>query len=202
MIVPVEILKERGGHFLRVIRGEFIFSEDEQPLHYFQVIEGSVKMSSYSTNGQEFIQGIFNPGESFGEPAIFGGFAFPNNAIALEDSLICKLPKDLFFEILDERTDIQRKFFSLLSNRLRYKAILLKEISSYYPEHIIITLLNYIRDNSSDYEAGAFRVPYTRQQLADMSGLRVETVIRTVKKLESDEKLYIKNHKIYLPSPE
>jgi CRP-like cAMP-binding protein len=39
-------------------------------------------------------------------------------------------------------------------------------------------------------------IPFTRQQLADMTGLRVETVIRTVKKMEKDGKLKIEGHKI------
>jgi CRP/FNR family transcriptional regulator, cyclic AMP receptor protein len=41
-------------------------------------------------------------------------------------------------------------------------------------------------------------VPFTRQQLADMSGLRVETVIRTIKKMEGDGKLKIVGRKIKL----
>lgn len=199
MIIPEELLKARGGHFFKVARNEYILTEDEKASHYFQVIKGSVKMSSYSSNGQEFIQGIFKTGQSFGEPAIFGDFSFPNNAIALEESTICKLSKDAFFEIVNENPGIQRSFFYILSNRLKYKAILLKEISSYYPDHIILTLLRYIRDNTPGYSGGSFRVPYTRQQIADMSGLRVETVIRTVKKLEGEGKLEINDHKIYLP---
>lgn len=40
------------------------------------------------------------------------------------------------------------------------------------------------------------RIPCTRQQIADMSGSRVETVIRTVKKLEKQGKLVLQGHKI------
>jgi CRP-like cAMP-binding protein len=43
-----------------------------------------------------------------------------------------------------------------------------------------------------------YTVPFTRQQLADMSGLRVETVIRTVKKMEEDGKLRIVGRKIQI----
>ncbi|GGG59467.1 helix-turn-helix domain-containing protein [Epilithonimonas arachidiradicis] len=41
-----------------------------------------------------------------------------------------------------------------------------------------------------------FIVPYTRQQLACLTGMTVETVIRTVKKMESDELLIIFKGKI------
>lgn len=198
MIIPVEILKEKKAHFIEVQKDEYIFLEDEPASFYFQVINGTIKMSSYSENGQEFIQGIFKSGQSFGEPAIFGDFSYPNNAIATEKSEIAKLPKDLFFELLKENFEIHKVFNSLLSNRLRYKAILLKEISSYCPDHVIMTLLKYLRDNNQEKDKTHFQIPYTRQQIADMTGLRVETVIRTVKKLQKDGLLEIKQHKIYL----
>jgi CRP-like cAMP-binding protein len=39
-------------------------------------------------------------------------------------------------------------------------------------------------------------IPFTRQQLADMTGLRVETVIRAIKKMEKEGKLSLEGHKI------
>jgi CRP-like cAMP-binding protein len=198
MIIPRELLAEKKAYFFEVQKDEYIFLEDESASFYFQVIRGTVKMSSYSENGQEFIQGIFKAGQSFGEPPLFGDFSYPNNAVATEKSEICRLPKETFFELLKENYDIQWKFNALLSNRLRYKSILLKEISSYWPDHVIMTLLKYLRDNSAEKENSQFYVPFTRQQIADMTGLRVETVIRTVKKLQKDGKLEIRQHKIYL----
>lgn len=198
MIIPKELLLQKNAYFFEVKKDEYIFLEEDPALHYYQVISGSVKMSSFSEGGQEFIQGIFKTGESFGEPAIFGDFPYPNNAIATETSEIAKLSKNVFYELLQENFDIQKKFNFLLSNRLRYKAILLKEISSYCPDHVIMTLLKYIRDNAKEESSNKFCVPYTRQQLADMTGLRVETVIRTVKQLQKEGKLEIKEHKIFL----
>jgi CRP-like cAMP-binding protein len=198
MIIPRALLEEKKAVFYKVEKDEYIFSEDEPAAFYFQVISGAVKMSSYSENGQEFIQGIFKAGQSFGEPAIFGQFPYPNNAVATEKSEIAKLPKDVFFDLLKEHFEIHAKFNTLMSNRLRYKAILLKEISSYCPDHVIMTLLKYLRDNSESNNGQPFCVPYTRQQIADMTGLRVETVIRTVKQLQKEGRLNIQNHKIYL----
>jgi len=124
MIIPIELLKEKKALFFEVQKDEYIFSEDDPSLFYFQIVSGTVKMSSFSENGQEFIQGIFKSGQSFGEPAIFGDFPYPNNAIATENSEIYRLPKDIFFELLQEHFEIHKKFNALFSNRLRYKAIL------------------------------------------------------------------------------
>ena len=200
MVISEEILKQYNSSYLSFKKDEYIFYEDDQPHHYYQVIKGTVKMSSFSSNGQEFTQGIFKEGQCFGEPAIFGNFNYPNNAIAMEESVVAKLPADVFLTMLKENFEIHLKFNQIMSHRLRYKAILLKEISSYCPDHIIMTFLKYVRDNSGQKANGQFFIPYTRQQIADMTGLRVETVIRTVKQLSKERRLEIKDHKIYLGS--
>ena len=40
-------------------------------------------------------------------------------------------------------------------------------------------------------------VPFTRQEIANFTGLRVETVIRALGKMHVEKKIEIKNHKIY-----
>ena len=74
--------------------------------------------------------------------------------------------------------------------------MMLRELSSYAPEHRILTLIDYFRDKSG-HASEPFQVPFTRQQLADMTGLRVETVIRTVSKLHKEGRISVVRHKIY-----
>jgi CRP/FNR family transcriptional regulator, cyclic AMP receptor protein len=198
MIIPEEILDLHGAIRINFPKGDYIFYENDPPQFYYQVISGMVKMCTFSSDGQEFIQGIFNAGESFGEPAIFANFPFPSNAIAMELSTVVKLPVDRFMDILKNDFNLTKKFTFLLSERLRYKSMVLKEISSYDPDHILMTMLAYIRNNHGENESAKFLIPYTRQQLADMTGLRVETVIRTIKKLAREGRLEIQQHKIFL----
>ncbi|HNU41871.1 MAG TPA: helix-turn-helix domain-containing protein, partial [Cyclobacteriaceae bacterium] len=94
----------------------------------------------------------------------------------------------------------------VLCQRLRYKSMVLSELSFYDPEHRIMSLLKYLKDEARQTRRGdgmvrsdhVYEVPFTRQQLADMSGLRVETVIRTVKRMEEDGKLKLIGRKIVL----
>ncbi|HAO26529.1 MAG TPA: Crp/Fnr family transcriptional regulator, partial [Chryseobacterium indologenes] len=43
----------------------------------------------------------------------------------------------------------------------------------------------------------SFLIPYTRQQIATLTGLRVETVIRYVKKMEEQKLVKLDSTKIY-----
>ena len=72
----------------------------------------------------------------------------------------------------------------------------MKEISSHDPEHRILTLIDYLKEKASE-TSGYYEVPFTRQQIADMTGLRVETVIRSIKSLEQKKKVKIENRKVY-----
>src|SRR5690606_25517258 len=89
------------------------------------------------------------------------------------------------------------KFCATLSKRLQFKAMINKEMSSYTPEHRILTLIDYFKQKTEDPDSEFYEVPFTRQQMADMTGLRVETVIRSVKTLAEKKELNVVNRKVY-----
>ena len=194
---PSKTLEKYHAKLVSLRKDQVLFHEGSKATDYFQVEEGSVKMFITSNDGQEFIQGIFTAGESFGEPALIGNFPYPGSVVAIEKTKVWKLPGDYFLQMLRENFDLHLKMDQVLCQRLKYKSMVLSEISSYEPEHRVLALLKYFKTkNTKPSAAGKIIVPYTRQQLADMSGLRVETVIRTVKKMEKEGKLTLEGHKI------
>lgn len=197
-MIPNEIISQYGAVEVKLDKDEMLFEEGNACLHYFQVQTGAIKMVNYSEEGQEFIQGIFAPGESFGEPPLFDGFPYPSSAIATTPSVVSKLRKERFIDLLRHHFAIHLQFSEVFAKRLRYKSMMLRELSSYAPEHRILTLIDYFRDKAGS-DSKPFLVPFTRQQLADMTGLRVETVIRTISKLHKVGQLHLVKHKIYCP---
>ena len=194
---PSKILEKYHAKLVSLRKDQVLFHEGDKALDYFQVEDGAVKMFIASNDGQEFIQGIFTAGESFGEPALIGNFPYPGSVVAIEKASVWKLPGDYFLQMLKENFDLHMKMDQVLCQRLRYKSMVLSEISSYEPEHRIAALLKYYKaKNIKPGVTGKIIVPFTRQQLADMSGLRVETVIRTVKKMEKEGRLSLEGHKI------
>lgn len=193
---PSKTLEKYHAKLISVRKDQVLFHEGDKASDYYQVEEGSVKMFIVSNDGQEFIQGIFSTGESFGEPALIGNFPYPGSVMALEKSRVWKMPSDYFLQMLKENFELHLRMDQVLCQRLRYKSMVLSEISSHDPEHRIVSLLKYFRSKNIKSESQKVIVPYTRQQIADMSGLRVETVIRTVKKMEKDGKLVLEGHKI------
>lgn len=195
-MIAVELLRKYGAVEKRIAKGQVLFKEGDKAVFYYQILEGVVKMNNYNEEGREIIQGIFREGQSFGEPAIFGDFPFPAFAEAVEDSRLICLNIDYLTTLLKEHFEVQQHLLAVLSKRLRYKAILSKEIKGYDAEHRILTLLNYLKTEAK--AEGLYRVNITRQTIADLTGLRVETVIRAIKKLEELKKLTIIKRKLFV----
>lgn len=196
------ILKQYNAQQIHLKKGQVLFNEGAKALFFFQVQMGSVKMVSYSDEGQEFIQGVFGDGESFGEPPLLGDFEYPSAAQALKNTSLWRLPKDRFLDLLRENFEVHLTLDKILCNRLKYKNLVLSEISFHDPAHRLSTLFTHLKDSLLSKKNAVVNrhveLPFTRQQLADMSGMRVETAIRTIKRMEEEGKVFIKEGKIHV----
>lgn len=195
MQIDTAILITYGAVTRKVKKGEVIFFEDSAARFFHQVIEGGIKVFSTNSDGKELIQGLFYQGESFGEPPLFIEKPYPSTAIALVDSVVLRLSKESFFAILDDYPAICKGMVTVFAQRLYNKAATAQILTSHTPEEKILGFLKKIKMAAN--AEGFFLIPYTRQQIADFTGLRVETVIRVLIKLEKEKKLQILHHKVY-----
>jgi CRP-like cAMP-binding protein len=189
-IVSEDLLKRYGATLVPAEAGAAIFEQGDRATHFFVVRTGRIRMVSTSEKGREFTQGWFDPGQSFGEPPFFDEVDYPAAALAEVDSTVWKCARESFLKLLREHPEVHLKLTRALSRRLVYKALMLGEIAIEEAEHRLATLFRYLRELKPT-ESAEYRIPFTRQQLADMTGLRVETVIRTVKIMESKRVLRI-----------
>jgi len=197
MQIDVDILFTWGAVAKKYLKDEIIFYEDELALFYYQVIEGSVKMFCANEDGKEFTQGVFEKGCSFGEPPLFINEVYPCSAIAVEDCVIIKISKDKFLTIIQEYPEINNRFMQLLALRVYRKAMTNRHIVNQKPEHRISAFLIDYKQQNRVSDSEKLQIPYTRQEIADFTGLRVETVIRTLTQMKKANLVEINNHKLY-----
>lgn len=196
-MITLDLLLNCGATLRNVVKSELIFKAEQFPSYYYQVVEGKVKMNNYSDDGKEFIQEIFTAGRSFGEPPLFINEPYPANAIAITAGVVVQMKKNLFDEMLYKYPEVSIEINRSLARRLYYKSIMAPELSSQSPEKRLLKLLHYLKEQTPTTDK-SFLVELSRQQLADLTGLRVETVIRTIKQLEKQDHLRIVEGKIYL----
>lgn len=119
------------------------------------------------------------------------------DAVALEDCVILKLAKINFVGMLESYPELYQKFCSVLCERSYYQSVMLHANSLLKPADRMVGLMEYLKSTERDQEKFSFKIPFTRQQMANLTGICVETAIRTLKKMEKDVLVEIKNHKIF-----
>lgn len=197
-MIASELLEKYDAIRKTIDKNEILFEEGNLPTHYYQIISGEIKMSNYNDDGREFIQGIFYKDQSFGEPPLFLNQKYPANAIAVENTEIFLLPKVTFMKLLQENPSVSINIIENLAQRLYYKSIMAAEISTHEPEHRVLKLIDHgIAYFNFKKDANGHLINFTRQQIGDLTGLRVETVIRAIKALEKKGQLKIINRKVY-----
>jgi CRP-like cAMP-binding protein len=198
-MIPEDLLKQFGGRIKHYECGDFIYEEKTKCHGYFQIISGKIKLNNYNEDGKEFIQNIFEAPQGFGEVFLFINEKYSTNAVALRDCNIIQLPTKEFFKLLKEYPEYAIEINKNLSRRLYYKMIMSQQIFSKDPYARLKALMDYFKNTHYVHEIpdNGYLIPLTRQQMADLTGLRVETVIRTIKSMEKNNLLKIKKGQIY-----
>ena len=197
MIIDIDTLLAWGAAYKQVSAGEVIFSEGQECYYYYQVVSGSVRWVNIDEEGREYIQTIIEPGECFGELPLFDDEPYAASAIAEQDSIIIKLRKQVFLQLIIENPEIHFSLSKTMAKRIRFRFILLKSIAYHSPETRIIALLDYLKKEKKNFCTVCNQVKLTRQQIADMTGLRVETVIRVMRQMHDNGDLKIEKGKVY-----
>lgn len=170
-------LIDKGLKVKSYLKDSVIYEPGMQPRYVYFIKSGEVRMVTVSDEGKEFIQGVFKTGQYFGEPALLIDRPYLAFTIANKDSQLIAVNKEDFFELIKNEPDFSMELIRTLSNRLFYKSMMLEELASEKADHRLLTMINYLL---GDIAVGE-NLKVTRQELADMTGLRVETVIRSTK---------------------
>ena len=195
-MIPVELLIEKGATIKKWNAGEIIYRENSPSNYYYQLESGRVRISNFLEDGKEVLHKMVCANEGFGEVAILDEGMHVVTAIADNSCSILKISSAAFMEILTEYSSIQLMITKQIAKDLRFKHFITKLIFNHSPEEIISGLLQRLNEDRRLICPQCKRLMLTRQQLANMTGLRVETIIRTMKLMEKEEKLNIVRGKV------
>lgn len=197
-MIKDEILESYGAQKKGYNAGEIIFAEGSKCQYYHQLISGSVKWINITDEGKEYLQMIIDPGESFGELPLFDQGLYAANAIADADCTVYRLSDELFHLLIISLPEIHFAFSKLLAQRLRFKFMIIKEFAFHDPEHRITALLNEFKATRKHICPECFQLKLTRQQIGNMTGLRVETVIRAMRSMHDNGAIQIEKGRVFL----
>lgn len=173
-------------------RGELLFSDGEEAIGFFVVLEGKVKVYKLSPEGKERILHVIHPGGTFAEAAIFGDGLYPAYAEPLQESKLLFLPKDGFLKLLMDNGKISINMIAGLSRFLRQFANQIEDLTF---KDVPSRLAHYLMTLSGGTRQSV-ELPISKSQLASNLGTVSETLSRTFRKLSEDDLIAVSGKKV------
>lgn len=185
----IEVLSALGRR-RSVTAGEPLIWEDDDSLLVANVIDGVLKLTTSTEDGREQIVGVAYPSDFIGRP--FGATSHAS-VVALTDARVCVFGRNDFDRFAREHPELEHKLLErTLSELDRTRAWMMLLGRKTAPEKIATFLLD-MSDRFGDIgcapikaPARRFALPFSRQQVADLLGLTIETVSRQFTKLKQD----------------
>jgi len=175
---------------------EFVFLEGSRPDRLFILAEGQIKVIKHSPTGRDFTVAFFNPGEMFGEVAVFENKPYPASAQATCQTTVVSIPKKAFLGFLARRPEVALRIIAVLGGRLRDSQSRLKDLAIERVEQRLASILHML---SAKFGPS---LPFTRQELAEMTGTTTETAIRTIIQLKKMRVIETARGRITITAPD
>ena len=171
--------------------GESLIWEGEDSVLVANVIDGVLKLSTGTEDGREQIVGVVYPSDFIGRPL---GATSGHGVTALTEAKVCVFSRRDFDAFAREHPELEHKLLQRTLgelDRTRRWMLLLgrksagERVSSFLIE-MSERLVEQGCEGSHDQPLKRFTLPFSRQQVADVLGLTIETVSRQFTRLKSE----------------
>jgi len=181
------------------IKNEFVFVEGETPKNFYIVCNGKISITKTSANGDRIILSIRTPGHMFGYACMFRESNYISTAKAIIPTTVSYFSKEKWIEILksdfDFSLEIMKLFCTEIGN-LQTRLCMMAWQSA--EEKVVNTLINHISFVTQNDPNPVLSIK--RNEIAEICGLRIETVVRTLQKLENKKIIKREKQKIKILS--
>ena len=148
-------------------------------------------------DGKEQIIRLVKPGDPLGYRSLLSNDRYNASAIALEDSGICFIPKDLFLGVIQKDSTLTMEMFKLLSDDLKKADIQLTHIAQKPVRERVAEALLFIKETygfETDEKTIAARI--SREDIANIVGTATETAIRILSDFNKEGVIALSGKKI------
>lgn len=166
-------------------KGETIFFEGNRPSGLYCINSGKVKIYQSGFEGKEQIMRLAREGDILGYRSLISGENYSASAKAIEDSKVCIIPKDIFYELLNTNSYITTGVMKLLASDLKDAQNKLTDIAQKPVIERLAEALLMLREYfGSEEESDSMYITITREEIANIVGTATETAIRLLSDLK------------------
>jgi CRP/FNR family transcriptional regulator, polysaccharide utilization system transcription regulator len=182
---------------------EIIFTEGNKAQGLFCIREGKVKIYKNGSDGTEHITRVAVQGELMGIKALLSGHLYSVSAATLENSIICFIPKNDFFQLTIKTPEFTQSLVLYLSSLLedaeaKMLSLAHKQVKQRLAETILFLIHSF---NPGSFPNSKLYLNLTRNDLANIIGTSAETVIRILSEFKDQGIVAVKGRKIFILDP-
>jgi CRP/FNR family transcriptional regulator len=179
------------GRRRELAAGESLIWEGDDSVLVANVIEGVLKLSTGTEDGREQIVGVVYPSDFIGRPF---GAQTGHGVTALTDARVCVFNRRDFDSFAREHPSLEHKLLERTLGELdrtrRWMLLLGRKSASEKLASFLLEMAERLAEPGCKVDFGVpnLRVdlPFSRQQIADVLGLTIETVSRQFTRLKAE----------------
>ena len=165
-----------------------IYFEGDPGKNLYIVASGKVKLMRLGGSGREVLLDILQGGEYFGHLAMISQQGYADSAMAQTDCCILHISSENFEKVLHRYPEVTMKVLKAVGQRLSESQEIIKQLSVYTVEQRIAgALLRVAKKLGEQKQMGMLiQIPFSRQDLAAMTGTTVESVSRVMSRFSAE----------------
>ncbi|WP_306173522.1 fumarate/nitrate reduction transcriptional regulator Fnr [Limnobacter humi] len=171
----------------RVHKGEHLFRTGDSFHSMYAVKTGTFKTVINNADGSEQVIGFQMTGEILGLDGLGAG-QHMCDAVALEDSEVCNIPYDSLDDLSQQFHTLQMHFHRIMGREIvKDQSVMLLLGSMRAEQRLAAFLVNLSeRQKARGFSSRDMVLRMTREEMGSYLGLKIETVSRTLSKLQKD----------------
>lgn len=186
-----------------VENGAYLFMEGDPAEWLLVVLQGRVRLSQVTADGQQVILQIASPGESIGVIAVLSAVEYPVTAQAVEESLVMAWDHQTMRSLMEQMPGLALNALQIMAGRVRQFQDRVRELSTEKVERRIARALLRLASQTGRKVAEGVLIDFSlsRQDLAEMTGTTLFTVSRTLSQWESQGLVKSRREQVIICSP-
>lgn len=170
----------------QIPNGTFLFRQGEEAMSFYVILQGRVRLTHLTEEGQQMILGIIGDNEGVGIIAAIPGAEYPLTAQTIQPSNVLAWNRPVLMHLMEQYPRIALRTLRMIAGRFvdlqnRYQEL----VNDRVERRIARALLRLVPQTGQEHAEGILiDVPLSRQDIAEMVGTTLYTVSRTLSRWE------------------
>lgn len=180
-------------------RGDSLYRDGSSMSGLYVARTGTFKTVAISEDGLEQVLGFHLPGELMGLDGLAEG-SHRCSAVALEDALVCEVASSALTDVAAQIPGLQAQLLRVMGRSAARDQDHLQLLARKQPRQRMALFLRSLSDRMQQlgHPADSLNLPMSREELASYLGLVIETVSRTLSRMQDDGIIVVDGRRLTL----